>query len=244
MAVTYDENIKNTNERIIEMGIKETIQRLKKVEKGKFAESTGDLLNELGATGICELCMAMNDFSLGDRLHVLDILENEWDGTAMTPLCVEQFLEATDNPVMVSKFLSALKNSRTVELIPVIARTLGSSDKRVRANAVEAISAISSSLEAARLLFPFLHDEDNRVKANTAVALWKYEELRERIKDIFDEMVMDERKWMRASAYYAFGEIGLSDFVQKLLDGLADSDEDACKTAVVALIGYSERFGM
>lgn len=226
------------------MRTEEILQKLRELEKSQISAYLGELLRESGVQVLCQLCLEMKDFSLTDRIRLLDVLENQWDGSDMTPQCLETFIEAVDNPVLISKFLSALKKSDRVELIPVIARTLASSDKRVRANAVEAISSISSSQEAARLLFPFLQDEDNRVKANTAVALWKYEELRERITQIFDEMVSDDRKWMRASAYYAFGEIGLADFLEKLLDGLGDSDQDACKTAVVALIGYCERFGM
>lgn len=159
-----------------------------------------------------------------------------------TAIAVRKFLESNPDPVVLASYISALKGIHDVALIPLLANFLASPDKRIRANTVETLSEISSSEDVRVLLFPFLQDQDNRVKANTALALWKYEELRGYIREIFDSMTRDERKWMRASAYYAFGEIGLMEFTNRLLDGLDDRDEDACKTAVVALIGYCERF--
>lgn len=201
-------------------------------------------ISEFVSAGRCgEICdfLASNPATPKGRvLFAIEEIGRNCGGIA--PASVKGFLESSPDPVILASFISALRGIHEVALIPLLATFLASPDKRVRANTVETISEISSSDDVRALLFPFLQDQDNRVKANTAVALWKYEELRGSIRKVFDGMTMDERKWMRASAYYAFGEIGLNEFINRLLEGLEDSDEDACKTAVVALIGYCERF--
>lgn len=200
---------------------------------------------ELSAAGRCdEICDFLANSGSVAKSRVLFAIEEIGKNCHSLTASggVKKFLESQQEPMVLASFISALKGIHDVALIPLLANFLASPDKRVRANTVETISEISSSDDVRALLFPFLQDQDNRVKANTALALWKYAELRGAIRDVFDGMTRDERKWMRASAYYAFGEIGLVEFINRLLDGLDDKDEDACKTAVVALIGYCERF--
>ena len=85
-----------------------------------------------------------------------------------------------------------------------------------------------------------IKDPDNRTKSNTLIALWKYKELREYIKKTFAEMLQDESRWMRASAFYAFGEIGLEEFTDECIKALNDKDEIIAKNAILALISYAE----
>lgn len=147
--------------------------------------------------------------------------------------------EKNDN--MVSMWLTMLGKYGNVHTIPVIARSLLSEDKRIRANAVEAIGNIGGG-QVKELLLPYLKDSSNRVKANTAIALWEFNELRSVVKKAFDEMIVDRDKWMKASAFYAFGEIKADEFVQILLNSIDDSDEDICKNAFLALVGYAEQY--
>lgn len=125
--------------------------------------------------------------------------------------------------------------------IPELARSLKDPDKRVRANAVEAISELGGR-EVINLLLPLLDDPSNRVKANTAKALWEFDELRGHIRKVFEEMVHDHSKWMKASAFYAFGEVGIMEFFNLLMDSLDEDDEDIARNAVLALIGYAEKY--
>ncbi|MCK9224345.1 MAG: HEAT repeat domain-containing protein, partial [Candidatus Muirbacterium halophilum] len=91
------------------------------------------------------------------------------------------------------------------------------------------------------LLLPVMETEkDNRVLANTAIALWQFEEIREKVKETFSKMIKNDEKWMRASALYAFGETQIEDFLHYLLSSLEDEDEDVCRNAIIALVGYSE----
>jgi HEAT repeat protein len=123
--------------------------------------------------------------------------------------------------------------------IPFIAKFLRDDDNRVRANTVEALSIFGSE-KLKEILLPMIKDPDNRTKSNTLIALWKYEELREYIKKTFAEMLSDESRWMRASAFYAFGEIGLEEFTDECIKALNDKDEIIAKNAILALISYAE----
>lgn len=147
--------------------------------------------------------------------------------------------EADSN--MLSVWLSVLGRLGNMHTIPVIAKALLSNDKRVRANAVEALGKIGGE-QVKELLVPYLKDSSNRVKANTAIALWEYGELREAVRQAFNEMVRDKDKWMKASAFYAFGEIKAEEFLQTLIGSLDDNDEDVCRNAFLALVSYAEQY--
>lgn len=138
-------------------------------------------------------------------------------------------------------WLSLIGKIGNLHAIPIIARSLMSADKRVRANTVEALGKIGGA-QVKELLLPYLNDSNNRVKANTAIALWEFDELRAKIKKVFDKMVNDPNKWMKASAFYAFGEIKAGEFLQILVDSLEDNDEDICRNAFLALVGYAEKY--
>jgi HEAT repeat protein len=186
----------------------------------------------------------LSEFILGDKPEkdkIAVINSTDFSKIKLRVFDAARLLASINSKVLLSVFLSSFKDYCTVEFLPCIAPYLKDDDKRVRANAVEAISAISNSESARKLLIPYLKDKDNRVKANTALALWKYEDMRESLCSIFDDMAGDHSKWMRASAYYAFGEIGIQEFLNRLLDALEDKDADACKTAVVALVSYCEK---
>jgi len=124
--------------------------------------------------------------------------------------------------------------------IPRLSKFLKHEERRIRANTVEALSKIGDR-RIVDLLEPLVENEqDNRVLANTAIALWKFEDKKEVVSDIFRKMSHDPEKWMRASALYAFAETGISEFYEFLLSSLTSEDEDICRNAILALIGYSE----
>ena len=124
--------------------------------------------------------------------------------------------------------------------IPMLAKALHDRDKRVRANAVESLAQIGGR-DIIRFLVPLLRDSNNRVRANTARALWEFDDQRDLVREAFEGMVGDASKWMRASALYAFGEMGVMDFFHHLLQSIDEEDEDVARNAVVALVGYAEK---
>ncbi len=91
---------------------------------------------------------------------------------------------------------------------------------RGRADSVEVIAEIfSGSPKAPEMLRPFLTDEDNRTRANAAVAYHRYDP--EKSAAVLKEMAENSDKWMRLSAAWAMGEVGSSAttaILEKLLD--------------------------
>lgn len=149
-------------------------------------------------------------------------------------------MEENENDTVKASILIMLGEIGDVNIIPRLSKFLKHKDRRVRANTVEALSKIGDR-KIIDLLLPLLGEEkDNRVLANTAIALWKFEDIRENVKHVFRNMIDDNEKWMRASALYAFGETKIDDFMDFLFEAVGDEDEDICRNAVIALIGYSE----
>lgn len=151
-----------------------------------------------------------------------------------------RLLDEEEEDFLKANIITAIGNMADVKDIPRLAKFLKHPERRIRANAVEALSKIGDR-DIIDLLLPVIENEkDNRVLANTAIALWKFEDIREKVKKTFKKMIKDEEKWMRASALYAFGETQIEDFIHYLLSSLEDEDEDICRNAIIALVGYSE----
>ncbi len=163
---------------------------------------------------------------------------------AKDPKIIEEVInyleQAKDNRLKASvvKFLPVASNH---DYIPLLAKLLRDENNRVRANTVEALSLCGSS-RLKKLLLPMVDDPDNRTKSNTLIALWQCDELRDKIIECFEKMVKDPSRWMRASAFYAFGEIGVLEFTDECISALAEKDELVAKNAVLALIGYAEKY--
>ncbi len=106
---------------------------------------------------------------------------------------------------------------------------------RVRANAVEALTAIEiSERELVEALTPLLEDENNRVVGNAVVALWNTS-ARTRALQVATAEVSHSDKWHRASIAYALGEIDTEESVELLFKLLKDDDEDVRRNAVEAV---------
>ncbi|MGM0608514.1 MAG: HEAT repeat domain-containing protein [Candidatus Muiribacteriota bacterium] len=151
-----------------------------------------------------------------------------------------RILDEEENLSVKATILIMLGDIADEKIIPRLAKFLKDSDRRIRANTVEALSKIGDR-KIIDLLIPVIEEEkDNRVLANTAIALWKFEDIREKVLQVFKKMTEDREKWMRASALYAFGETEVSEFLEFLLESVEDEDEDICRNALIALVGYSE----
>ncbi len=156
------------------------------------------------------------------------------------PFIFTELLNKETNDRVLASLIKACSKIRDEKIIPLLAEFLKHPDRRIRANAVESL-AIFNSIKIKELLLPLLEDKDNRVKANTAVALWKFPEIREKVREIFNEMLNDEDKWMKASAQYAFGEIGQKEFLEQMEQSLFYEDPDVSKNAFVALLTFADK---
>lgn len=179
-------------------------------------------------------------FTVAQRLEGLDLLGGAGRSAALARRAADRLVRESDARLRAS-LVMLLGRTGSHRDIPALARALRDPDRRVRANAVEALSEVGGR-EVIKLLVPLLRDGNNRVRANTARALWKFDDMRDLVREAFEEMLADSSKWMRASAFYTFGEIGVMEFFQSLLDSIDEEDEDIARNAVVALVGYAEKF--
>jgi hypothetical protein len=215
------------------------IEKLDKA-KGLELESIKYKLEQYGRSITLPFFNNWEKFNINQKFQIIDIL-CKFSSTIITKHATKKYL-AEENQKLKASLITLIGNSGNSKDIPILAHSLNSKDKRIRANTVEAISRLGGK-EIIELLLPLLKDPNNRVKANTAKALWEFEEVRKLVKEVFEEMVKDDSKWMKASGYYAFGEIGIMDFFTLLLESLDEEDEDIARNAVVALVGYADKYG-
>jgi tetratricopeptide (TPR) repeat protein len=100
----------------------------------------------------------------------------------------------------------------------------------IEAELVEEDDATQAKVVAEKLLQPFLEDADNRVRANAAKALFKYN--KKAALETLIKMFLDENKWMKTSAAWALGELPSEEAAGILLQHADDPDEH-CKSKVV-----------
>ncbi|MBI4870011.1 MAG: HEAT repeat domain-containing protein [Candidatus Riflebacteria bacterium] len=115
--------------------------------------------------------------------------------------------------------LSLLSRSNDPALKDVFVAGLTDGSQRVRATAIEALSAICGPEELLRLLPPYLEDANNRVRANAIVALLRtgYRVAEAALR----EMVHHTSQLFRSSAAWVLGELGPDAPVVLELDSLA-----------------------
>ncbi len=117
----------------------------------------------------------------------------------------------------------------------------GIDDKaRVRADTVEIISEMfKDSPIIEDMLEPYLHDTNNRVLANACKALFPHN--RRRALEIVRRMAAEDNVWMRLSAAWVCGEMGVSECVKILTPLLNDTSEHVKKRAVISFEKLKEK---
>ncbi len=114
-------------------------------------------------------------------------------------------------------------------------------DKRTKSNAVEALENyldVLDEVELVNTIMPALSDENNRVKANAAKALWQLGGLR--MVAMLEDMLDAQEKWERASACFVLGEIGAIQVVPVLKKALEDPEDVVRGNAIKALAKCGE----
>jgi HEAT repeat protein len=112
------------------------------------------------------------------------------------------------------------------------------SQVRARADSVEMIPAtVNDPKIAERMLRPYLSDPNNRVRANAAVAIHRYNP--EASIDSLRKMTSSADKWMRLSAAWALGQISSPEAVPLLRKLIDDPEERIRRKAVEAFEGMA-----
>jgi len=174
-----------------------------------------------------------------EKMNLIEILKDYKDQKIVRHL--ETWLQNEEEGQIIARLISLIGKFSFDNKTQILRPFLESEDRRIRANVIEALRSDVLDDNVSDLLLPYLNDTDNRVRANAAMALWKNQGLRDEVKKAFATMIDNNDKWMNASAIYAFGELGIEDFMLYLLEHLMDEDEDICRNALVALIGYADK---
>ena len=145
-----------------------------------------------------------------------------------------EMLPKQRNPRMVSAMLTAISEGECSSYVDVVRPYLRDGDRRVRANAIEAIGRMELDIaKKAEVLPPMLADQDNRVRANAALTMTTMG-IPEGGQTL-QAMLTHTNKWYRASACYALGQLGAGGIVPFLARALRDPDSDVRLNAAKAL---------
>lgn len=164
------------------------------------------------------------------RYHVMDVLDK------VSPEKVRGFVRdvvsAEQDSKVLSRAIAVLGKAGCEDDIAVLTEKLRSGDRRVKANAVEALESIGG-----KRVYEFLNllvdEQDNRVKANILIALGKYGDLK--VFELLSRMIKDPEANMRASAAYALGKLGMAQGVEPLINALSDKDQMVRRQVVASL---------
>lgn len=150
------------------------------------------------------------------------------------PARLIELLAHARNPRQISAMVGALAASGDPRHVNVVRVFLGDKDRRVRANAVEAVEALNlPNRQTEELLMPLLEDPDNRVRANAALVLSRAA-VPEAAR-MLQAMLTHASKWYRASACYALGRLGATSAAGLVVRALHDPDSDVRLNAARAL---------
>lgn len=156
------------------------------------------------------------------------------------PILIDKFNQDNDlrrKALMVS-FLSMFKS---VTLISIFDEGINSRDARLRANSIEAIGNLRlPEKEIRSRIESFLHDPNNRIRANTILALARSEP--GRLKPDIGEMVNSSDIQLRRSAAFILTMIPSDDFKEYAQTLLEDKSEVVRKRMVLSLKNFDHEF--
>jgi hypothetical protein len=164
------------------------------------------------------------------RFHVLDALEK----LKPEKLCdfVTEEIKSENVPKVLSRAIRLLGQIGNEEHVSLLTEKLRSTDRRVKANTVEALESIGGK-RVYEYLNLLVDEQDNRVKANILIALGKYGDLK--VFDLLSHMIKDSESHMRASAAFALGKLGMAQGVEPLINALNDKDPMVRRQVVASL---------
>ncbi|NCB38524.1 MAG: HAMP domain-containing protein, partial [Erysipelotrichia bacterium] len=188
------------------------------------------LKNSIDGIGAEKLFEWYRDEDPDVRYQVMDVIERIAPDKSRP--FVENAVATEPDSKVLSRAIAVLGKVGTEEHIPVLSEKLRCGDRRVKANAVEALEAIGG--KKVYEFFNLLVDEqDNRVKANILIALGKYGDLK--VFELLSRMIKDSESNMRASAAYALGKLGMAQGVEPLINALSDKDPMVRRQVVASL---------
>jgi|GEM_PF-1034908 len=202
-------------------------------------QAANSLFNIGGRDSALALCRYIADPDEWISMSILKLLCRLKEHESI-PFLAEQFVKDTDirrKALMVS-FLSLF---RSVTLVNIFDEGLKGKDARLKANSIEAIGELElPQREISTRISPFLRDPNNRIRANSILALAKGEP--ENIRPEIVQMALSNDVQLRRSAAYILGQIpstGNEELAEKLL---VDPHDDVRRRMVLSLKKFPNEF--
>ena len=187
-------------------------------------------------------------------LALCDYISDEDEWISMTILRILCDLKEHESiPILSEKFhqdddlrrkalmVSFLARFKSVTLINIFDEGIRGRDARLKANSIEAIGNLNlPQKEIKERIEPFLRDPNNRIRANSILALAKSEP--EKVKSEIIEMVNSNDVQLRRSAAFILGMIPSEDY-HDLVEKLVEDDSDVVRTRMIrSLRSFSSDF--
>ncbi|MFO1518060.1 MAG: HEAT repeat domain-containing protein [bacterium] len=125
------------------------------------------------------------------------------------------------------------------KMIPFLMESLQAPDLRIQANAIEMIGLLKDP-RAFSVLVPFLTHEHHRIRANAAIALYRFRKSRSEAKKVIRELYASAEPLNRISALYAIGLLKLENYKSELISQLNSDDKKTLEFVTVALASMKE----
>ncbi|HOI89326.1 MAG TPA: HEAT repeat domain-containing protein [Candidatus Rifleibacterium sp.] len=196
-------------------------------------------------------------FNIGGKEAALAMCEfisdpDEWISmTILRLLCIMRELDSI--PILIEKYhqdedlrrkalmISFLARFRSVTLLGIFDQGLQARDARLRANSIEAVGNLNlPENEIRSRIEPSLHDPNNRIRANSILALARLDP--EKIKPEIREMVESSDVQLRRSAAFILGMIPPTDYQDLAAILVADQNEAVRKRMIQSLRNYPSDF--
>ncbi|MFC1745285.1 HEAT repeat domain-containing protein [Candidatus Riflebacteria bacterium] len=202
--------------------------------KAKVRRMAAWAAGELGDGSISEtLIVAMADPDDWVRVTIVESLGKI--GDQRMSLIISQFLENEEDEKVRATLLKVLGTLGDKKMIPIVSQYLNDKDNRVIANAIEALGRLCpGEATVPDSILDFIKHNDNRIKANTAKALWDMGQEDEAFT-ILLEMLRSKNITMIASAAYMLGEIRSKRALLPLIETLTNDTWIVRKNVLMAL---------
>lgn len=202
-------------------------------------QSANSLFAHGGRESALALCRYISDQDEWISMTILRILCRMKEHESI-PFLAEQFAKDQDLRRK-AQMVSFLSMFRSVTLVNIFDEGLKGKDARLKANSIEAIGELElPSREIQSRIMPFLHDPNNRIRANTILALARTQA--ELMRPEIVQMVDSNDIQLRRSAAYILGQIspaGNEDLAAKLV---VDQSDEVRRRMVLSLKKFPPDF--
>ncbi|MBF0543846.1 MAG: HEAT repeat domain-containing protein [Candidatus Riflebacteria bacterium] len=167
------------------------------------------------------LSKGAKDNDLGVRLDLSRILGEMAPDQNALDILLNLLEQESNNHVFATAILGLGRFSKPI-LLGYFQHSLQHQEPRIRANAIEAMGTLSFEL-IEKIIFPYLKDSSNRVKANV-ISIFLKNNFHDRMMPELKKLLASENRWERASGAWLAGKFRVMELIQELVKLLGDTE--------------------